>query len=209
MSYNTKNYTEQGGEVTHFKGKVIFEEGCHIDGLPKVANLPPTATAAQLIAALKEAGYMDNTEAPVDLNIHAQYFDVDESGNATLKENIDSLPETLQIPEEVEGITVTSVGGCGDRQEITTVKIPGNVKTIKEEAFFCCSNLVRVEIADGVEEIEDMAFTGCTSLEAVIIDSEGITIDRGSFPLLSNLKFYYLGVEYELGPLRAHLAGLD
>jgi len=34
MSYNTKNYTEQGGEVTHFGGKVIFEEGSQVEGLP-------------------------------------------------------------------------------------------------------------------------------------------------------------------------------
>ena len=32
MSYNTKNYTEQGGETTHFGGKVIFEEGCEVEG---------------------------------------------------------------------------------------------------------------------------------------------------------------------------------
>ena len=31
MSYNT-NYTEQGGETTHFGGKVIFEEGCEVEG---------------------------------------------------------------------------------------------------------------------------------------------------------------------------------
>ena len=34
MSYNVKNYTEQGGEVTHFGGKVVFEEGSQIEGLP-------------------------------------------------------------------------------------------------------------------------------------------------------------------------------
>ena len=32
MSYNTKNYTEQGGDVTHFGGKVIFEDGCEVEG---------------------------------------------------------------------------------------------------------------------------------------------------------------------------------
>ena len=26
MSYNAKNYTEQGGDVTHFGGKVVFED---------------------------------------------------------------------------------------------------------------------------------------------------------------------------------------
>ena len=32
MSYNTKNYTEQGGDITHFGGKVIFEEGSEVEG---------------------------------------------------------------------------------------------------------------------------------------------------------------------------------
>ena len=33
MSYNAKNYTEQGGETTHFGGKVVFEEGVEVEGL--------------------------------------------------------------------------------------------------------------------------------------------------------------------------------
>lgn len=33
MSYNAKNYTEQGGNVTHFGGKVVFEEGVEVEGL--------------------------------------------------------------------------------------------------------------------------------------------------------------------------------
>ena len=33
MSYNAKNYTEQGGDVTRFGGKVVFEESCEVEGL--------------------------------------------------------------------------------------------------------------------------------------------------------------------------------
>ena len=58
MSYNTKNYTEQGGDVTHFGGKVIFEEGSQIEGLPQAVNLASNATTAQIITALKNAGIM-------------------------------------------------------------------------------------------------------------------------------------------------------
>lgn len=43
MSYNAKNYTEQGGEVTHFGGKVIFEEGSQIEGLP-APTIPDAST---------------------------------------------------------------------------------------------------------------------------------------------------------------------
>jgi len=52
MSYNTKNYTEQGGDVTHFGGKVIFEEGCSVDGLPKAEN--QAASTATTVAQLKD-----------------------------------------------------------------------------------------------------------------------------------------------------------
>lgn len=43
MSYNAKNYTEQGGNVTHFGGKVIFEEGSQIEGLP-TPTIPDATT---------------------------------------------------------------------------------------------------------------------------------------------------------------------
>ena len=46
MSYNAKNYTEQGGEVTHFGGKVVFEEGVEVEGLS--ANPLNKASASTL-----------------------------------------------------------------------------------------------------------------------------------------------------------------
>ena len=44
--YNTKNYTEQGGEITHFGGKVIFEDGCEVEGLEGGGYSLPTASAS-------------------------------------------------------------------------------------------------------------------------------------------------------------------
>ena len=52
MSYKTKNYTEQGGNTTHFGGKVVFENGCTIEGLPKAEN--QAASEASTVAALKD-----------------------------------------------------------------------------------------------------------------------------------------------------------
>ena len=57
MSYNAKNYTEQGGNVTHIGGKLVIEEGAQIEGLPspeipKAAN--KAASEASTVAALKE-----------------------------------------------------------------------------------------------------------------------------------------------------------
>ena len=67
MSYNTKNYTEQGGDVTHIGGKLVFDEGGSIAGFPGAENFVPktTNTAADirsdlntLIKKLKDAGIM-------------------------------------------------------------------------------------------------------------------------------------------------------
>lgn len=32
--YTVKNYTEQGGEVTHIGGKLVFDEGAQVEGMP-------------------------------------------------------------------------------------------------------------------------------------------------------------------------------
>ena len=70
MRYNTKNYTEQGGDVTHFGGKVIFEEGCEVEGnsfTPAANQAASTATTIAglvtdfnaLLTKLKTAGLME------------------------------------------------------------------------------------------------------------------------------------------------------
>ena len=65
--FTVKNYTEQGGEVTHIGGALILEEGASVQGLPVAANLKPktTNTAADirtdlnnLIKNLKNSGLM-------------------------------------------------------------------------------------------------------------------------------------------------------
>ena len=54
MSYNTKNYTEQGGNVTHIGGTLVIEEGGSITGLPFSACENQADSEASTIAALKE-----------------------------------------------------------------------------------------------------------------------------------------------------------
>ena len=52
MSYNAKNYTEQGGDVTHFGGKVIFEEGSQVEGLP--ITVPDASTTEKGVVKMAE-----------------------------------------------------------------------------------------------------------------------------------------------------------
>lgn len=66
--YNVKNYTEQGGEVTHIGGKLIFEKDAKIEGAfaPTANQAASAATQVSglksdfndLLMKLKEAGLM-------------------------------------------------------------------------------------------------------------------------------------------------------
>lgn len=67
MSYNVKNYTEQGGEKTVIGGTLEIKEGASVTGLPAAENqAASTATDATglvtdfnaLLAKLKAAGLM-------------------------------------------------------------------------------------------------------------------------------------------------------
>lgn len=67
MSYNTKNYTEQGGEKTVIGGTLEIQEGASVTGLSCVSNQPvSTATDVEglladfnaLLTKLKAAGLM-------------------------------------------------------------------------------------------------------------------------------------------------------
>lgn len=50
MSYNAKNYTEQGGEKTVIGGELVIEEGAKETGLPVLENQP--ASTAETVEAL-------------------------------------------------------------------------------------------------------------------------------------------------------------
>ncbi len=65
--YNAKNYTEQGGEVTHIGGKLEFGDSASISGFPGVVNMDPVTgnqvkdikdAFNELITGMKNAGIM-------------------------------------------------------------------------------------------------------------------------------------------------------
>ena len=67
MSYVTKNYTEQGGEVTHIGGKLVFDEGA--EGVAANVEMHSQTTGAAiradldaLVVALKDANLIAGDE---------------------------------------------------------------------------------------------------------------------------------------------------
>lgn len=52
--YNVKNYTEQGGDVTHIGGMLIVEKGASVEGIPTAPAANQADSIASTVANLKE-----------------------------------------------------------------------------------------------------------------------------------------------------------
>jgi len=102
----------------------------------------------------------------------------------------EGLPEDVVIPEEINGIAVTSIAypaffGCTD---LKSISIPEGVKSIEYETFFSCSNLSSVTIPKGVMSIGYKTFIYCSSLRSVTIQKGVTSIGSGAFRDCSSLE---------------------
>jgi len=107
-------------------------------------------------------------------------------------------------------ITISPYAFCGN-EEITTIKFPKTLKSIGCKAFWKCKNLDFVwfnsqllyvgvgafgnckslkQIAFDVLEIKERAFSGCCSLEKVLL-SNVAEIEKGTFELCAMLEEFY------------------
>lgn len=120
-TYNTKNYTEQGGDVTHIGGKVVFDEGA--ESLMPNQEAGTSTTASNILAAvnallvkLKNAGLMtaDNWNTPT----------VTKSINDTVAGHANRQYNT----EQISSVAVT---GENDNFEIT-ITLSKKVSELKD-----------------------------------------------------------------------------
>ena len=78
-------------------------------------------------------------------------------------------PVVLELPAEVDGLPLTSVGGFGG-SDIRVLELPGSVVTIARGAFRDCASLEMVwrsgNREDGIR-VEREAFRGCAALQSL------------------------------------------
>ncbi|MCH5238063.1 MAG: leucine-rich repeat domain-containing protein [Muribaculaceae bacterium] len=86
----------------------------------------------------------------------------------------------LSIPSGIERIPDYAFKNLSG---ITSLLVPGSVKSIGKDTFYNCADLLTVYIEEGVENIES-AFTGCGSLTEVTLPSSLSRAPKlGDFPL--------------------------
>ena len=79
--------------------------------------------------------------------------------------------ETLEVPGELGGKTVTGIGdyAFSDCVRLRSVSLPDSVTSIGKMAFFSCRYLTSVTLPEGLKTIGDSAFNGCEMLTSVVI----------------------------------------
>ncbi len=74
------------------------------------------------------------------------------------------------------------------KEDISEYSIPEGVISIKERAFYQCTNLVKVIIPDSVTTLEYATFDECSNLESIIIPEGVTTIETMAFSRCISLK---------------------
>lgn len=137
---------------------------------PMATALPDINTSALTIAEDKQ--YFTDTFA---YKIRDGYIEI--SAGMT------NIEGAIEIPAEIEGLPVTTIGehGLAGLSKVTSIKLPDTITTIGKQAFAYNTALVSINIPEKVKIIPDEAFMNCMSLNNVTIPTSVISIGVRAF----------------------------
>ncbi|MDD6035306.1 MAG: leucine-rich repeat protein [Lachnospiraceae bacterium] len=141
---------------------------------PKLTATPvPTPTIAPTVTPEPTPTAIPKpTAAPISTT-SAEDFEWKENddGTVTITDFKDLKATNIIVPAEINGKTVTIIGGNAFAYlyDLVSIVLPDTIRKIDRFAFFNCSSLIKIEIPNGVTEIEYRAFDGCNSLKSVFI----------------------------------------
>lgn len=148
-----------------------------------------------------------------ETEIDTSVFEYEENEDGTIFiSDYNGTDETVIIPAEIDGKTVTGIGVSSFAQcetvkhliisegivdildngfdgtffpckNLETVSLPSTLKTIGNNAFHHCRRLTNIAIPSGVTSIGKWAFYGCVSLTKLIISDSVIQIGEEAFNL--------------------------
>ena len=198
MSYNTKNYTEQGGDVTHIGGKLVFEEGAKITGFPGAANqaieTPGSDNAAKvrtalntLITSLKNAGIM----IPDSWNVSVLACPTPaamptaqttaNSGHATV--TIDGTEITITLDCEVKDLAVADHGATWGKHKWLGFGIRTGLAAVTGVKFTDDTGASATLGADDASEAQTLGLSAGDFVLYIKAEQEGYLTGKKSFTL--------------------------
>ena len=196
MSYNAKNYTEQGGEVTHIGGKLIFEEGGSIAGFPGAANQEPV-TGSQvkdvkdafnaLLIGLKNAGIMipDSWNVSVLACPTPAAMPTSEttanSGHATVA--IDGTEITITLDCEVKDLAVADHGATWGKHKWLGFGVRTGLAAVTGVKFTDDTGASATLGADDASEAQTLGLSAGDFVLYIKAEQEGYLAGEKSFTL--------------------------
>lgn len=100
------------------------------------------------------------------------------TGAVTIPKSFTRKVGSLTHRYHVTEIGDNAFNGC---EGITSVSIPGSVKTIGERAFYVCKALKNVNLPDGIQEIKWGTFAHCKALQSIDIPGSVTAIGEAAF----------------------------
>ena len=137
-------------------------------------------TAKPLFASLTGA---EITAQAADEEVTVGDLTFTKNGTYAVVSDCDEDAVSVNIPAEVDGLPVTSIGnsafsGCTG---LTSITIPDSVTSIGYAAFYDCKSLTGITIPDSVTSISDWALGNCTSLTSITIPDSVTSIGNYAF----------------------------
>ncbi len=149
------------------------------------------------------AGYIQNVEGQhEDYPVSTKPFDADSpvvydykvTPEGTVIEGYFGDSDTIEIPEEINGVPVTGIGdnafdataNDGQNTDVVSVSLPESLRTIGTNAFAGCDALLDIIIPKSVTGIGEHAFNGATKV-TLLFENEDLYEEWKSRNL--NIKF--------------------
>ena len=104
-----------------------------------------------------------------------------------------TIPDSVAVNGGQVPVTAIADGAFAQNQQLTTVIIGKNVRTIGKKAFASCLKLKAVKGGAAVIRIRDSAFSGCKALKSFPVMGKLQTLDAASFRGCVKLTKFTLG----------------
>lgn len=170
MSYNTKNYTEQGGEKTVIGGELEVKEGAKVTGIPSSAPNQP-ASEATTVATLRD-------------DFNALLVKLKEAGVVTP----DAWVFSTRLAPNLSGVGGRNNAKATATIEGTVITITVNVADLEEYDSGASGQGVHkwigLGIGTGLSSLTKMRYNGGAATAADISEAVGVGLDQpGEFVL--------------------------
>ena len=97
--------------------------------------------------------------------------------------------EVVFVPAEIDGTPIKEIGTLSFFDlDISTIYVEDGIESIGVSAFEGC-NAVYADIAESVKEIDERAFTNCSELDIVALNSEKTEFGKDAFSGTGHIQF--------------------